>query len=77
MNPDQNIFSINVELTSTFYTLQRFGPSTSPNFKSLNNFEDRAGQSPPLTYKEDKNEVFSVNALVVSCFMPNKYHICG
>ena len=24
---------INVELTSTFFTLQRFGPSPSPNFK--------------------------------------------
>ena len=30
---DQNIFSINVELTSTFLTVQRFGPSPSPNFK--------------------------------------------
>ena len=29
-NPDRNIFLINVELTSTFFTLQRFGP----NFKS-------------------------------------------
>ena len=25
-NPDRNIFLINVELTSTFLTLQRFGP---------------------------------------------------
>ena len=33
VNPDRNIFSINVELTSTFFTLQRFGPSTSLNFK--------------------------------------------
>ena len=33
VNPDRNIFSINVELTSTFFTLQRFGPSPSPNFK--------------------------------------------
>jgi len=33
VNPDRNIFSINVdcELTSTFFTLQRFGPSPSPN----------------------------------------------
>ena len=31
VNPDRNIFSINVELTSTF--LQRFGQSPSPNFK--------------------------------------------
>ena len=29
---DRNIFSINVELTSTFFTLQRFGPSPSPSF---------------------------------------------
>ena len=34
VNPNQNIFSINVELTSTFFTLQRFGPSPSLNFKS-------------------------------------------
>ena len=34
VNPDRNIFSINVELTSTFFTLQRFGPSPSLNFKS-------------------------------------------
>ena len=27
---DQNIFSINVELTSNIFTLQRFGPSPSP-----------------------------------------------
>ena len=33
VNPDRNIFSINVELTSTFFALQRFGPSPSPNFK--------------------------------------------
>ena len=33
VNPDRNIFSINVELTSTFFTLHRFGPSSSPNFK--------------------------------------------
>ena len=58
-----------------FFTLQRFGPSTLLNFKSLNNFEDRAGLAAPLTYKEDKNEVFSVNALVVSFFLPNKYYI--
>ena len=37
VNPDRNIFSINVELTSTFFTQQRFGPSPSPNFKSSNN----------------------------------------
>ena len=30
----RNIFSINVKLTSTFFTLPRFGPSPSPNFKS-------------------------------------------
>jgi len=30
---DRNIFSINVELASTFFTLQRFGLSLSPNFK--------------------------------------------
>ena len=34
-NPDWNIFSVNVELTSTFFTLQRFGPSPSPNFKQI------------------------------------------
>ena len=33
VNTDQNIFFINVELTSTFFTLQRYGPSPSPNFK--------------------------------------------
>ena len=33
--PDRNIFSINVELTSTFFSLQRFGPSPSPNFKAF------------------------------------------
>ena len=33
VNQDRNIFSINVELTSTFVTLQRFGPSSSQNFK--------------------------------------------
>ena len=33
VNPDRNIFSINEELTSTFFNLQRFGPSTSPNFE--------------------------------------------
>ena len=33
INPDRNIFSINVELTSTLFTLQRFGPSPTPNFK--------------------------------------------
>ena len=33
VNPDRNIFSINVELTSTFFTLQRFGSSPSLNFK--------------------------------------------
>ena len=31
--------SINVELTSTFLTLQRFGPSPSPNFKQTNENE--------------------------------------
>ena len=35
VNPDRNIFSINVELTSTFFTLQRFGLSLLPNFKCL------------------------------------------
>ena len=35
VNPDRNIFSRNVELTSTFFTLQRFGPSLSPNFKVI------------------------------------------
>ena len=33
VSPDRNIFSINVELTFTYFTLQRFGPSPSPNFK--------------------------------------------
>ena len=35
VNPDQNIFSINVELRTNiyFFTLQRFGPSPSPTFK--------------------------------------------
>ena len=33
VNQDQNIFSINVDLTSTFFTLQRLGPLPSPNFK--------------------------------------------
>ena len=33
VNPDRNIFSINVEPTSSFFTLQRFGPSISLNFK--------------------------------------------
>ena len=33
VNPDRNIFSINVELTSTFFTLQRLGPSPSPSLK--------------------------------------------
>ena len=33
VNPDRNKFSINVELASTLFTLQRFGPSPSPNFK--------------------------------------------
>ena len=37
VNPDQNIFSINVELKSIFFfTLQRFGPSPPPNFISSN-----------------------------------------
>jgi len=44
VNPDRNIFSINVELTSTFFTLQRFGPSPSPSelcffFKKLGNLK--------------------------------------
>ena len=30
--PPKNTFSINVELTSTFFTLQRFGPSPSLNY---------------------------------------------
>jgi len=34
VNPDRNIFSINEELTFTFFTLKRFGPSPSLNFKS-------------------------------------------
>ena len=33
VNPERNIFSINVELTSTFFPLLRFGPSPLPNFK--------------------------------------------
>ena len=33
VNSDRNIFSMNVELTSTFFTLRRFGPSPSPNLK--------------------------------------------
>ena len=37
VNPDRNIFSINVELTSTsFYSTARFGPSPSTNFKLEN-----------------------------------------
>ena len=39
VNPGRNIFSINVELTSTFFTLQRFGPSSSPNFKPKKHFQ--------------------------------------
>ena len=35
VNPDRNIFLINVELASTLFTLQRFGPSPSPNFKAF------------------------------------------
>ena len=35
VNPDRNIFSINVELTSTFFTVLRFGPSPSLNFKNI------------------------------------------
>ena len=34
VNPDRNIFSINVKLTSALYTLQKFGLSPSPNFKA-------------------------------------------
>ena len=37
VNPDRNIFSINVELTSTVFALQRFGPSPSPNFMQMLN----------------------------------------
>ena len=33
--PRPKYILINVELTSTFFTLQRFGPSPSPNFKIL------------------------------------------
>ena len=33
VNPDRNIFLMNVELTSTFFTQQRVCPSPSPNFK--------------------------------------------
>ena len=36
VNPDRNIFSINVELTNIyFFTLKRFGPSPSPNVKYI------------------------------------------
>ena len=35
VNPDRNIFSINVELKSISFTLHRFGLSPSPNYKSL------------------------------------------
>ena len=37
------IFKKNVELTSTFFTLQRFGPSPSPNFKCiLHSWQDKS-----------------------------------
>ena len=39
VNPDRNMFSKNVELKSTFFTLQRFGPSPSPNFKYIRQFK--------------------------------------
>ena len=35
VNPDRNIFSKNVDLTSTFFTLKWFGLSPSPNFRSV------------------------------------------
>ena len=35
VNPDRNIFSINVEQTSTLFTLQRLGLSPSLNFKKV------------------------------------------
>ena len=40
VNQDRNIFSINVKLTSTFFTQQRFGPSPSPNFISCTRHGD-------------------------------------
>jgi len=33
VSPDLNIFSKNLELTSTFFNLQSFGPSPLPNLK--------------------------------------------
>ena len=51
-----------------FFTLQRFGPSYH-RILNRSTIIKRTGRSPPLTYKEDKNKVFSVNALVVSCFI--------
>ena len=59
VNPDRNIFSINVELTSTLFTLQRFGPS--PNFKiAINNFLDKSYFK--FLSLEDFLENFSENA---------------
>jgi len=68
VNPDRNLFSINVELTSTFLLYRGL---VHQHHRILNRLTiiKRTGRSPPLTYKEDKNEVFSVNALVVSCFI--------
>ena len=38
VNPDRNIFSINVKLTSTFLLYRGLVPSPSPNFKNIINF---------------------------------------
>ena len=46
VNPDRSTFSINVELTSTFFTLQRFGPSPSPNFKFMFFISEKGKESP-------------------------------
>ena len=38
VNPDRNIFSINCGTNIYFFTLQKFGPSPSPNFKRTKAF---------------------------------------
>jgi len=52
VDPDRKIFSINVELTSTFFTLQRFGPLPLPNFIffTLGNIIPGAGVLNPFHY---------------------------
>ena len=52
VNPDRNIFLINVGLTSTFFTLQRFGPSPSPNFRIV--FKNRCD----LIYKKHTHDIY-------------------